>query len=145
MIRTHCYSVSHIRYWYSFVGSLVCGAKLFCSINMCTILFYSSVLMMTIDLLFFCLDFYCVIFSKRLFICFMMYSCHLCFGFWLLLVLILWFSIFVAKWPYVFCIFKSSTFMALSVSIISLVRYESREVASTSNDYKITCPTYFAF
>jgi hypothetical protein len=54
----------------------------------------------------------------------MMYNCLLCFGFCLPLVLIICFSLFVAIWRYVFCILGSSSFMAVSVSVIRLVRYE---------------------
>jgi hypothetical protein len=99
-------------------------------------LLYSSVLMMTVDLI-------CrpgLLLRKIyqvLFICYTMYSCLLCFGFWLLLVLILWFSIFVAIGRYVFCIFGSSTFMAVSVSVIILVRYDSSEGSSTLNGLKL--------
>jgi hypothetical protein len=59
----------------------VSGVKLFCSINACTFLLYSSVLMTTIDLLLSAWVIIALSFSSLLFICFMMYSCLLCFGF----------------------------------------------------------------
>jgi hypothetical protein len=111
MMRLHCCSVLCISCWYFFVGSLVSGVNLFCSMNVCTFLLYLSVLMTTIDLLLSAWVIIALSFSSLLFICFLIYSCLLCFGFCLLLVLIICFSLFVAIWRYVLCTFGSSRFM----------------------------------
>jgi hypothetical protein len=52
-----------------------------------------------------------------------MYNCLCCCGLWCLLELINCCSFLVAMYRYAFCIFVSSSFMALSVSVARVVRY----------------------
>jgi hypothetical protein len=73
MMRLHCCSVLCSSCWYIFVGSLVSGVKLFCSINVFTFLLYLSV-MTTIDLLLSAWVITVLSFSSLLFICFMIYT-----------------------------------------------------------------------